>query len=123
MSTLKIFVLCAALCMTPALAAPTNGGHSPQPGQDGSAGQDEAVVEVSNILVAEIDSLPKSVREEVDAKIAQTTEKELQELRHSLSAIPAATTALGAKGKKISDVVAAALDHEGALLIVTTTEI
>jgi hypothetical protein len=123
MSTLKILALCAALGMTPVAAAPMSTDPSPQIGRGGSGGQEESVVEVSNIVVAEIDSLPKSVREEIDAKIAQTTQKELQELRHSLSAIPAATSALSAKGKKVTDVVAAALDHEGALLIVTTTAI
>jgi len=123
MSTLRVLAVCAALGLTPAVAAQTNVGLAP-PAQQGRSGvQDQGVVEVSNVVVAEIDSLPRPVRDEIDAKIAKTTENELRVLRHSLSAVPAATSALSAKGKSVKDVVAAALDPGGALLIVTTTEI
>ena len=121
MSTLKIWFLCAALGLAPAaLAQPSATTSSPQAqGQ----GQDQNGAAVSSIVVAEIDSLPNAVRKEVDAQISHTSDGELKALRQSLLALPAAHSALSAKGKNVGDVVAAALGSDGALLLVTTTEV
>jgi hypothetical protein len=114
-----IWALCAALGLAPAMAQP---GATVSPQQAPQSQRSERAA-ISSIVVAEIDSLPKSVRKEVDAQIAHMSDRDLEALRHTLSALPAASSALSAKGKSISNVVAAALDPEGALLLVTTTEV
>ena len=119
MSTLKTLVVCAALSFAPAATAQTMADLTPGPGPNESGGT--AVVD--SIVVAEIDSLPAAVRKEVDAEIAKTSDTQLKSLRQSLAAVPAATSALSAKGKSVTDVVAAAIGQDGALLLVTTTEV
>jgi len=111
-----IWALCAALSMAPALAQP---GAKVTPG----TAQPSGSAVISSIVVAEIDSLPKSVRKEVDTQIARMSDGDVSALRRTLSALPAASSALSAKGKSVANVVAAALDDEGALLLVTTTEV
>ncbi len=124
MSTLKIWALCAALSFAPAAMAqpPAQVPPGPAQGQDGNA-QDSNRAAIASIVVAEIDSLPQAVRKEVDTQISRTSDGELDTLRHTLSAIPAVSVALDAKGKRVSDVVAATFSEDGALLLVTTTEV
>jgi hypothetical protein len=115
---MKIWALCAALSFTSAALAQPAAQIAPQPpSQDGKG------TAIASIVVAEIDSLPKEVRKEVDAQISRMTKGEVDALRHSLSIMPAASVALNAKGKRVTDVVAAALAPDGALLLVTTTEV
>lgn len=121
MSTLKIWTLCAALSFASvAMAQPAAKISPPQTPQHG---EDESQIAVASIVVAEIDSLPQSVRKEIDAQISHMSDMELRSLRQSLSAAPAVSSALSAKGKSVSNVVAAALGTDGALLLVTTTEV
>ncbi|SDR64212.1 hypothetical protein SAMN05519103_09526 [Rhizobiales bacterium GAS113] len=77
----------------------------------------------STIVVAELDRLPKLVREQVNAAVSQRKNEELALLQRSISAIPEASAALKAKGKSAAEVIAAAVDDDGALLLITTTAI
>jgi hypothetical protein len=119
---LKIWALCAALSFaTAAMAQPTQRLSTPQTPQHSD--EEGGAAAISSIVVAEIDSLPQSVRKEIDTQISRMSDKELGALRRSLSLMPAASSALSAKGKNVSNVVAAALGTDGALLLVTTTEV
>jgi hypothetical protein len=120
-STLKIWPVCAALSFAPAAMAQPAAKVSPP--QTPQQSQESSRIAIASIVVAEIDSLPQSVRKEIDAQISHMSDKELRSLRLSLSAAPAVSSALSAKGKSVSNVVAAALGTDGALLLVTTTEV
>jgi len=111
-----VWTLCAALSIAPALAQPGAKGTPETTRPSGKA-------VILLIVVAEIDRLPKSVRKEVDTQIARMSDGDVSALRRTLSALPAASSALIAKGKSLSNVIAAALDDEGGLLIVTATEV
>jgi hypothetical protein len=74
-------------------------------------------------VVSQVDRLPESVRKAVGVQIAGMSDDQLRKLRRSLLEVPAATSALRAKGKQVRDVVAAAIGLDGVLLLVTTTEI
>jgi hypothetical protein len=116
-----MWALCAALCFAPAAMAQPAARLAPQQAPQESETPNR--VAVSSIIVAEIDSLPQAVRKEIDAQISRMSEKDLSSLRKSLSIMPAASSALTAKGKSVTNVVAAALATDGALLLVTTTDV
>ena len=61
---------------------------------------------IRSIQVVDIKQLQPAVRAKVDEIVAQTSEEELQALRKSIDATPAAVSALKAKGLSSSHVVA-----------------
>lgn len=61
---------------------------------------------IRSIQVVDVKELQPAVRTKVDEIVAQTSEQDLQSLRQSIDAAPAAVSALKAKGLSSSQVVA-----------------
>jgi len=95
-------ILAALLLGTPALVLAQ--GASPQPKAEEPSAQSGAVIR--SIQVVDVKELQPALRAKVDEVVAQTSEEELQSLRKSIDATPAATSALKAKGLSSSQIVA-----------------
>jgi Spy/CpxP family protein refolding chaperone len=107
----------AALCLgTPAFVQAQ--GASPQPGAQEEPAQSSTVIQ--SIQVVDIKQLQPAVRAKVDEIVAQTSKEDLQLLRKSIDATPAAVSALKAKGLSSSHVVAINL-ADGVLTIFAKT--
>ncbi|MDH2352389.1 hypothetical protein QCM80_17270 [Bradyrhizobium sp. SSUT112] len=79
-------------------------GASPQPRAQEPPAQSDTVIR--SIQVVDVKQLQPAVRSKVDEIVAQTSEEDLQSLRKSIDAAPAAVSALKAKGLSSSQVVA-----------------
>jgi len=95
-------ILAALLLGTPALVQAQ--GASPQPKAEEPSAQSGDVIR--SIQVVDVKELQPALRAKVDEVVAQTSEEELQSLRKSIDATPAATSALKAKGLSSSQIVA-----------------
>jgi len=78
---------------------------------------------VQLVVVAELDSLPVEIRKQVNAAVSQASDEQLRSLRRSINAIPAASAALKAQGKTADEVLAAAIDTDGALVLITVSAV
>ena len=67
---------------------------------------DQSSTVIRSIQVVDIKDLKPAVRSKVDDVVAHTSEEDLQSLRKSIDATPAAASALKAKGLSSSQVVA-----------------
>ena len=95
-------ILAALLLGTPAFAQAQ--GASPQPKAEEPSAQSGDVIR--SIQVVDVKELQPELRAKVDEVVAQTSEEELQSLRKSIDATPAAASALKAKGLSSAQVVA-----------------
>jgi hypothetical protein len=75
---------------------------------------------IRSIQVVDVKDLKPVVRSKVDEVVAQTSAEDLQSLRQSIDATPAATSALKAKGLSSSQVVAINI-ADGVLTLFTKT--
>jgi hypothetical protein len=104
--TMRIFtasVIIAAVSLgTPALVQAQ--GAPSQPEAQTPPAQSSTVIR--SIQVVDIKDLKPAVRSKVDDVVAHTSEEDLQSLRKSIDATPAAAAALKAKGLNSSQVVA-----------------
>jgi hypothetical protein len=71
------------------------------------------------VEVVDMKDLPPTTQTQVNAVIAKTNAEDLQSLRSSIDGIPQALTALKAKGLSSSQVVAANVDDNGTLTLIT----
>lgn len=93
-------------------------GTSAQPRAQEPPAQSDTVIR--SIQVVDIKQLQPAVRSKVDEIVAQTSEEDLQSLRKSIDATPAAASALKAKGLSSSHVVAINI-ADGVLTIFAKT--
>jgi hypothetical protein len=116
--TMRIFtasVIIAAVSLgTPALVQAQ--GAPSQPEAQTPPAQSSTVIR--SIQVIDIKDLKPAVRSKVDDVVAHTSEEDLQSLRKSIDATPAAAAALKAKGLSSSQVVAINL-ADGVLTMIT----
>lgn len=89
---------------TPALAAP---------------GAQPAVPTIQSVNVVDITELPKDTQTQVNQVIAERGDTGLQKLRSSIDATPKVKSALQAKGLTSAQVVAASMEPNGALTLIT----
>jgi hypothetical protein len=75
---------------------------------------------IRSIQVVDVKDLKPAVRSKVDEVVEQTSAEEMQSLRQSIDATPAATSALKAKGLSSSQVVAIDI-ADGVLTLFTKT--
>ena len=75
---------------------------------------------IRSIQVVDVKDLKPAVRSKVDEVVAQTSAEDLQSLRQSIDATPAAASALKAKGPSSSQVVAINI-ADGVLTLFTKT--
>ncbi|WP_137931473.1 hypothetical protein [Mesorhizobium comanense] len=97
----------------PAPAAPAPGSTAPAPG-----GQ-QAAPAIQSVNIVDITELPKDTQTQVNQVVAQRGEEGLQKLRSSIDATPKVKSALQAKGMTSAQVVAASMEPNGALTLIT----
>jgi len=107
-------VVALSLVMGVPLSAQAQAGKNPS----GSETQQQSVT-IRNIQVVDIEDLQSDTRSKVDALVSSTKQEELQSLRASIEATPAAISALKAKGRTTEQVVAINVDENGTLTMFT----
>jgi|ERR1700678_3689703 hypothetical protein len=119
--TMRIFtasVIIAALSLGTPTFVQAQGAAPSQPEAQTPPDQSSAVIR--SIQVVDYKDLRPALRSQVDDLVAQTSEEEMQSLRKSIDATPAATSALKAKGLSSSQVVAINI-ADGVLTMFTKT--
>ena len=117
MRRLTILVLCtAAAITTPAYAQPM-GAQPPSSEMESSDAQTRFAA--PNVTVIDINALPTAIQSQVNAMIAQASKDDARALRGSIEATPEASAALKARGLGSDEVVAALVDGEGGLTLIT----
>lgn len=76
-------------------------------------------VAIRSIQVIDVEELKADVRSQVDAIVTNTKQEEIKSLRASIEAIPQAVSALKAKGRNSTQVVAVNIDQNGVLTMFT----
>jgi len=88
------------------------------PAQAAPKGQPTAPA-IQSVNVVDITELPKDTQTQVNQIVAQRGDAGLQTLRKSIDATPKAKSALEAKGVSSQQVIAASLQPNGALTLIT----
>jgi hypothetical protein len=78
---------------------------------------------ISEVAIVSLETLPKEAQEQVYAAIIRMSDDQLRALRQSINSLPAAADALQAKDLHPSDVLAAVINGEGQLLLITAVVI
>ncbi|RUU04225.1 hypothetical protein [Mesorhizobium sp.] len=94
---------------TPAPATPAPATPQTQP----------AVPTIQSVNIVDITELPKDTQTQVNQVIAQRGDDGLKKLRSSIDATPKVKSALEAKGMTSAQVVAASMEPNGALTLIT----
>lgn len=111
------FIIIAALSLgTPTYVQAQ--GTSSQPRAESPPAQSGTVIR--SIQVVDVKELQPAVRSKVDEIVAQTTDDDMQSLRKTIEATPAAASALKAKGLTSLQVVAINI-ADGVLTMFTKT--
>lgn len=116
-----IFFAAAATLMLAGTAgaqqtAPT---PSPSPAAPATPKAQPAVPAIQSVNVVDITELPKDTQTQVNQIVAQRGDAGLQTLRKSIDATPKVKSALEAKGVSSAQVIAASLQPNGALTLIT----
>ena len=74
---------------------------------------------IQSVNIVDITELPKDTQTQVSQVIAQRGDAGLQKLRSSIDATPKVKSALEAKGLTSAQVVAASMEPNGALTLIT----
>ncbi|BAB51483.1 hypothetical protein HKB47_02515 [Mesorhizobium japonicum] len=84
-----------------------------------AAGGQQAAPAIQSVNIVDITELPKDTQTQVNQVIAQRGDAGLQKLRSSIDATPKVKSALQAKGMTSAQVVAASMEPNGALTLIT----
>ncbi|MFD2054275.1 hypothetical protein ACFSQT_14590 [Mesorhizobium calcicola] len=79
----------------------------------------QPVPTIQSVNIVDITELPKDTQTQVNQVIAQRGDDGLQKLRNSIDATPKVKSALEAKGLSSAQVVAASMEPNGALTLIT----
>ncbi|AEH85042.1 MULTISPECIES: hypothetical protein [Mesorhizobium] len=118
----KAIVLAAAATLTLAGAASAQQQPAQQPAQAPAApapGGQQAAPAIQSVNIVDITELPKDTQTQVNQVIAQRGDDGLKKLRSSIDATPKVKSALEAKGMTSAQVVAASMEPNGALTLIT----
>lgn len=121
MRMMAILAGCAMLSLAP--ATQVEPGRVEIQSMQAKSLEEDIGTSTASVMVAELTSLPRPVQEQVTDALAHASDQQLQALRRSIDAIPQACAALRDKGKNARDVIAAAFDEDGSLLLITLTSI
>ncbi|RVD57912.1 hypothetical protein EN828_13700 [Mesorhizobium sp. M2D.F.Ca.ET.185.01.1.1] len=94
---------------SPAAPAPAQATPKTQPG----------VPAIQSVNIVDITELPKDTQAQVNQIVAQRGDAGLQTLRKSIDATPKVKSALEAKGVSSAQVIAASMQPNGALTLIT----
>ncbi|CAN7260739.1 hypothetical protein [Mesorhizobium sp. LjNodule214] len=120
----KTILLAAAATLALASAAsaqqqPAQQQPSQPPAAPAAPGAQPAVPTIQSVNIVDITELPKDTQTQVNQVIAQRGEAGLQKLRSSIDATPKVKSALEAKGLTSAQVIAASMNTDGALTLIT----
>lgn len=121
----KAIVLAAAASLMLAGAAGAQQQPAPQPTPapatpaPAAPGAQPAAPTIQSVNIVDITQLPKDTQTQVNQVIAQRGDAGLQKLRSSIDATPKVKSALEAKGMTSAQVVAASMEPNGALTLIT----
>ncbi|MER8486186.1 MULTISPECIES: hypothetical protein [Mesorhizobium] len=121
----KTISLAAAATLLLATAASAQQQPAPQPGEPPASpapaapGAQPEVPAIQTVNVVDIEELPEETKTKVNEVIAKRGEDGLQKLRSSIDATPQVKSALEAKGLTSAQVIAASMDANGSLTLIT----
>jgi hypothetical protein len=121
----KTISLAAAATLLLATAASAQQQPAPQPSEPPASpapaapGAQPQAPAIQTVNVVDIEELPKETQTKVNDVIAKRGEDGLQKLRSSIDATPQVKSALEAKGLTSAQVIAASMDTNGALTLIT----
>ncbi|RWM16950.1 MAG: hypothetical protein E5X53_20650 [Mesorhizobium sp.] len=121
----KTISLAAAATLLLATAASAQQQPAPQPSEPPASpapaapGAQPGAPTIQTVNVVDIEELPKETQTKVNEVIAKRGEDGLQKLRSSIDATPQVKSALEAKGLTSAQVIAASMDTNGALTLIT----
>ena len=116
MRNAAIFFVCAALWLTHAGPAKSDAIQAPRM-------TTASLSSISEVATVSLEILPREAQEQVYATTVRMSDDQLRGLRQSINSLPAAVDALQAKGLHPSDVLAAVINGEGQLLLITAVVI
>ena len=116
MRNAALFVVCAALWLAPAGQAKSDVIQTPRV-------TTASLSSINEVAVVSLGSLPKKAQEQVYAATICMSDEQLRALRRSIDSLPAAADALRARDLHRSDVLAAVMNGEGQLLLITAVAI
>ncbi|MDX8458415.1 hypothetical protein [Mesorhizobium humile] len=119
----KAIVLAATATLMMAGAANAQQQPTPQPSPAPTAPAapkaQPAVPAIQSVNVVDITELPKDTQTQVNQIVAQRGDAGLQTLRKSIDSTPKVKSALQAKGVTSAQVIAASMQPNGALTLIT----
>ncbi|RWH73864.1 MULTISPECIES: hypothetical protein [Mesorhizobium] len=121
----KTISLAAAATLLLATAASAQQQPAPQPGEPPASpapaapGAQPEAPAIQTVNVVDIEELPEETKTKVNEVIAKRGEDGLQKLRSSIDATPQVKSALEAKGLTSAQVIAASMDANGSLTLIT----
>ncbi|RWO60137.1 MAG: hypothetical protein EOS17_33585 [Mesorhizobium sp.] len=121
----KTIILAAAASLMLAGAASAQQQPAPQPAPapatpaPATPQAQPAVPTIQSVNIVDITELPKDTQTQVNHVIAQRGDDGLKKLRSSIDATPKVKSALEAKGMTSAQVVAASMEPNGALTLIT----
>ncbi|RRI04474.1 hypothetical protein EH240_08385 [Mesorhizobium tamadayense] len=92
---------------------------SPAPAAPAPAAPKAQTPTIESVNIVDITELPKDTQTQVNQIVAQRGDAGLQTLRKSIDATPKVKSALEAKGISSAQVIAASLQPNGALTLIT----
>ncbi|MBZ9710641.1 hypothetical protein FJ970_02145 [Mesorhizobium sp. B2-1-8] len=116
-----VLATAATLMLVGAASAQQQPAQQPAPSAPAPAapGGQQAAPAIQSVNVIDISELPKDTQTQVNQVIAQRGDAGLQKLRSSIDATPKVKSALQAKGMTSAQVVAASMEPNGALTLIT----
>ncbi|UCI07902.1 hypothetical protein [Mesorhizobium sp. B1-1-8] len=117
----KTILLAAAATLALAGAAGAQQQPSPQPSPAPAApaSPEARPPTIQSVNIVDITELPKDTQTQVNQVVAQRGDAGLQKLRSSIDATPKVKSALEAKGMTSAQVIAASMQPNGALTLIT----
>lgn len=115
----KTILFAAAATLTLAGAASAQQQPTPQPSPAPAAPTQAQPPTIQSVNIVDITELPKDTQTQVNQVVAQRGDAGLQTLRKSIDATPKVKSALEAKGITSAQVIAASMQPNGALTLIT----
>ncbi|AZO10258.1 MULTISPECIES: hypothetical protein [unclassified Mesorhizobium] len=119
----KTILLAAAATLMLAGAANAQQQPTPQPrpapAEPATPKAQPGVPSIQSVSIVDITELPKDTQTQVNQIVAQRGDAGLQTLRKSIDATPKVKSALEAKGITSAQVIAASMQPNGALTLIT----
>ena len=119
----KTIVLAAAASLMLASVASAQQQPTPQPAPAPTAPAPAApkaqAPAIQSVNIVDIKELPAATQTEVNQIVAQRGDAGLQKLRSSIDATPEVKSAMDAKGVTSAQVIAASMEPNGALTLIT----